>query len=115
MFQYVNTRLPEDSNVFLIYMKNLGYLCDRPYYSDSMFESYTIEKILAHAATPADVYHALKERSFTHLLYDINYIWGHMSTLSAQEKDMFLAFQETYLVPMKTEKGRYYLYRLQNV
>jgi hypothetical protein len=112
MFQHVNTHLPEDSNVFLIYMKNLGYLCDRPYYSDSMFESYTIEKILAHAATPEDVYHALKERNFTHLLYDINYIWGHMSTFPDAEKEMFLAFQERYMKLLKSDKGRYYLYLL---
>jgi hypothetical protein len=112
MFQYVNTHLPEDSKVFLIYMKNFGYLCERQYYSDSIFESYTIQKLLAHSATRADVYHGLKERSFTHILYDINYISGHMSTFSDVEKEMFLAFQERYLKLLKSDKGRYYLYRL---
>ena len=113
MFQYVNTQLPEDSKLFFIYMKNLGYLCDRPYYSDSMFESYTIEKILAHAATPEDVYLALEEKGVTHILYDIHYVLGHMSTLSAEEKDMFLTFQKEYLALIKTDQGRYFLYRLQ--
>lgn len=112
MFQYVNTHLPESSKTFLIYMKNFGYLCERPYYSDSMFESYTIKKILTRSVTTADVYQALKDRGFTHILYDINYVFGDMSTFSAQEKDMFLAFQETYLALIITEKGRYYLYRL---
>jgi hypothetical protein len=112
MFQYVNTHLPEDSNVFLIYMKNLGYLCNRPYYSDSMFESYTIEKILAHAATPADVHHALKEKGFTHILYDINYVFGDMSTFSERERDLFSAFQERHLGLIKADQERYYLYRL---
>jgi hypothetical protein len=112
IFQYVNTHLPADSNVFLIYMKNLGYLCDRPYYSDSMFESYTIEKILAHAATSAGVYHTLKEKGFTHILYDSNYVFGDMSTFSDVDKGMFLAFQERYLKLLKSDKGRYYLYRL---
>jgi hypothetical protein len=112
MFQYLNARLPEDSNVFLIYMQNLGYLCNPPYYSDSMFESYTIEKILGHAATTAGVYHTLKEKGFTHILYDINYVFGDMSTFSSEEKTRFSAFQKEYLKLIKTAKGRYYLYRL---
>jgi hypothetical protein len=112
MFQYINTHLPESSKTLLIYMKNIGYLFAPPYYSDSMFESYTIKKILTHSVTTADVYQALKDLGFTHVLYDINYVFGDMSTFSAQEKDMFLAFQERYLELLKSDKGRYYLYRL---
>jgi hypothetical protein len=112
MFQYVNRELPEDSKIFLIYMKNLGYLCDRPYYSDSMFESYTIQKILGQSATPEDVCAHLREGGFTHMLYDINYVSGEMSTFSEQEKDLFFAFKEKCLVLTNAEKERYYLYRL---
>lgn len=112
MFQHVNTQLPEDSNVFLIYMKNLGYLCDRPYYSDSMFESYTIQKVITQSQTALDLYDFLREKGFTHILYDINYIFGNMSTFSDVEKKIFLAFQEKHLKLLKSDKGRYYLYRL---
>jgi hypothetical protein len=112
MFQYVKRYLPEDSNIFLIYMKNFGYLCDRAYYSDSMFESYTIQKILARSSTPAEVYVSLKDRGFTHILYDSNYVSGDMSTFSEQEEALFLAFQKQYLELIRTEKERYYLYRL---
>ncbi len=112
MFQYVNTHLPEDSNVFLIYMKNLGYLCDRPYYSDSMFESYTIQEILARSESHTDIYDSLRERGFTHMLFDVNYVSGNMSTFSDVEKKIFLAFQEKHLKLLKSDKGRYYLYRL---
>jgi len=112
IFQYINTYLPEDSKIFFIYMRNLGYLCDRPYYSDSMFESYTIEKILGRCTGPGEVYVALREMDFTHILYDIKYILGESSTFSAQEKELFLAFQEKHLELIKTEKGRYYLCRL---
>lgn len=112
MFQYINRELPEDSKIFLIYMKNLGYLCDRPYYSDSMFESYTIQKILAQSSTPEEVYFSLKEGGFTHILYDINYVSGEMSTFSEQEKTLFFAFQKKCLELMNAEKERYHLYRL---
>jgi hypothetical protein len=90
----------------------LGYLCDRPYYSDSMFESYTIQKILGQSATPEDVCAHLREGGFTHMLYDINYVSGEMSTFSEQEKDLFFAFKEKCLVLTNAEKERYYLYRL---
>ena len=112
MFEYVNRQLPEDSKIFLVYMKNFGYLCDRPYYSDSMFESYTIQKILAQSASPTAVYDSLRNKGFTHLLYDINYISGEMSTFSEQQKMLFAGFQKEYLELMNAEKGRYYLYRL---
>jgi len=112
MFQYINRELPEDSKIFLIYMKNLGYLCDYPYYSDSMFESYSIQKILDQSATPADVYASLREGGFTHILYDINYVSGEMSTFSEQEKTLFFAFQKKCLELVSAEKERYYLYRL---
>ena len=112
MLQHVNTQLPEDSNVFLIYMKNLGYLCDRPFYCDSMFESYTIQQILARSESHTDIYDSLRERGFTHILYDVNYVSGHMSTFSDVEKKIFLAFQEKHLKLLKSDKGRYYLYRL---
>jgi hypothetical protein len=112
MFRYVNKELPEGSKIFFIYMKNLGYLCDHPYYSDSMFESYTIQKILDQSATPSDVYASLKQGGFTHILYDINHVSGEMTTFSKQERDLFLAFQKRYLELKNVEKGRYYLYRL---
>jgi len=113
MFQYINTFLPENSKILFIYMKNLGYLCDRSYYSDSMLESYTIEKILGRSDTPEAVYDALKVSGFTHILYDINYITGQISTFSDNSKALFLDFQEKYLERIRIEKNRYFLYRLK--
>jgi len=115
MFQHVNNHLPGNTKLFFIYMKNLGYLCDRPYYSDSMFESYTIEKILARSATPEEVSLALSKRGFTHILYDINYVTGKFSTFSDQAKTLFLLFQEKHLELIKIEKRRYYLYKIQSL
>jgi hypothetical protein len=77
-----------------------------------MFESYTIQKILAQCATPAQVHKCLKQRGFTHILYDATYVFGEMSSFSAHEKALFSAFQENYLELIKTEEGRYGLYRL---
>ena len=92
-------------------MKNLGYLFNRPFYSDSMFESYTIETILNNSKTPEDVRLALKERGFTHILYDINCVFGEMATLSEENKTLFLEFQRRHLKLVNYGKGRYFLYR----
>ena len=112
MFQFANENLPHNSRIFLIYMKNWGFLCDRDYYSDSMFESYTIQKILSHSTTPKAVSKELQERSFTHILYDINYIYGPLSTFSSEEKALFSSVQEKFLALVKAD-GPFYLYRLK--
>lgn len=111
MLNYVNTQLPENAYVFTIYMKNLAYLFNRPFYSDSMFESYTIETILNNSKTPEDVHLALKKKGFTHILYDINYVMGDAGTFSEENKALFTAFQNKYLKLLKSDKSRYFLYR----
>jgi len=111
MLRHINTRLPENSYILTIYMKHPSYLFNRPFYSDSMFESYTIETILNRSKTPEDVRIALKERGFTHILYDISYVIGETATLSEENKALFLEFQEKHLKLVQTEEGRYFLYR----
>ena len=112
MFQYINTHLPQNSKIFLIYMKNPGFLCDRSYYSDSVMESHTMEKILSGATSPEQVYTQLNDMGFTHILYDIRYIFGDRSPFSSRNRDLFLAFQSKHLELIKTEKKRYYLFHL---
>jgi hypothetical protein len=112
MLRYVNTQLPQNSYILTIYMKNLGYLFNRPFYSDSMFESYTIETILNNSETPDDVRTALKEMGFTHILYDISCVFGKIATLSEENKTLFLEFQKRHLKLVNSQKGRYFLYRL---
>jgi len=111
-FDYVNTHLPADSKTLLIYMKNLGYLCDRPFYSDSIFESYTMEKILSGSKEPREVYLALKKLGFTHILYDIRYVFGDRSLFSPQNKSLFIAFQKQYLEAVRTDNELFYLFHM---
>ena len=111
IINYINNNVPERSRLFLIYMKNRGFLLDRDYYSDSMFESYTIQKILTRSLSTEDVYAVLRDKGFTHMLYDLNYISGNLSTFSPEEKEKFFDFQKKYLTLQKN-KGPYYLFRL---
>lgn len=100
LFHHMNTHLPTDSKILLIYMKNLTYLCERECYSDSMFESYTIQKIISHFPSPEGIRRELMSRGFTHILYDRNYVYGPLSTFSQEEKFLFSEFEKRYLIPL---------------
>ena len=112
IFQFANKNLPEHSRIFLIYMKNWGFLCEHDYYSDSMFESYTIQKILSRSPTPSAVHRELRARGFTHIMYDVNYVYGNLSTFSPEEKSLFFSFQKGHLSLVKND-GSYFLYSIQ--
>jgi hypothetical protein len=90
-------------------VRNWGFLLERDYYSDSMFESYTIQKILSGAKSTADVRGELKARGFTHILFDANYVTGPVSTFSEQEKTLFRAFGKEFL-RLIWQDGPYLLY-----
>lgn len=111
MYRFVNQALPPDARIFLIYMKNYTFLCDRDCYADAMFEAHTLQKILREEASPDRVRNRLKAAEFTHLLYDEHYLLGEPSPLSAEEKQLFLAFQNSHLRNVRQE-GSYRLYRL---
>ena len=108
MYRFVNQELPPESHVFLIYMKNIIYLCEHACYSDSMFEAHTLQKILRSSTSPAEVYDRLKTYGFTHLLYDKSYLLSDLSPLSLEEKRLFLSFRESYLALIK-QSGEYRL------
>jgi hypothetical protein len=92
-------------------MKNYTFLCDRDCYADAMFETHTIQKILREEASPDRVRSRLKAEGFTHLLYNEYYLLGEPSPLSAEEKRLFSAFQNSHLQSVR-QQGFYRLYRL---
>ena len=111
MYRFVNQALPSDARIFLIYMKNYTFLCDRDCYADAMFEAHTLQKILREEAFPDRVRNRLKAAGFTHLLYNEHYLLGEPSPLSAEEKQLFLAFQNSHMQSVR-QQGSYRLYSL---
>jgi len=111
MYRFVSTSLPPDAKVYLIYMKNWTFLCDRECFADAMFEHYTLQKMLSASATPDEVHRRLKEMGFTHLMFDVQYVTGEKSMLSPEQKGLFSAFQQKYLTLVKNDRS-YYLYRM---
>ena len=111
MYLFVNRALPPDARIFLVYMKNYTFLCDRDCYADTMFEAHTLQKILRQAASPSEVRDRLKTEGFTHLLYDELYVLGGPSPLSIEEKNLFISFREAHCT-LVLQSGRYRLDRL---
>jgi 4-amino-4-deoxy-L-arabinose transferase-like glycosyltransferase len=76
MYQRVNQTLPESSRVYLIYMRNFTYLCEKACYSDSLFEAHSLQKILRESTTPRQIRDRLVQSGFTHLLYNEQVLLG---------------------------------------
>jgi hypothetical protein len=111
MYRFVNLNLQPDARVFLLYMKNFTFLCDRNCYSDSMFEAHTLQTILQQESSADGVRNRLKAMGFTHLLYDGIFLLGEPSPLSAEQKRLFFDFQSRHLRAVRLE-GPYHLYHL---
>ena len=112
LYRLVNEELPPESRVFLIYMKNFTFLCERDCYSDALFEVHSLQKILRASASPEGVRSRLRKEGFTHLLYDEHLVLGEPSPLSFEEKDIFLTFREGHLEKL-AHQGPYRLDRLR--
>jgi hypothetical protein len=111
LYHFVNRNLPPDARVFLLYMKNYTFLCDRSCYADSMFEAHTLQVILQQESSASGVRNRLKAMGFTHLLYDGFFLFGEPSPLSAEQKRLFFDFQSSHLRIVRSE-GTYRLYDL---
>lgn len=66
--RWANSNLPSDSKILLVWMRNYGYYLDRAYYTDAVYEAYTIEKVLAASSSADEAAKRLKAMGFTHLM-----------------------------------------------
>lgn len=92
-------------------MRNYTYLCEMECYSDTTFESYTIQKILSSAGSSLEVARTLREKGFTHLMYDSRFVFGEISPFRPEEIERFRRFQEEMLA-LVHEEGMFRLYRI---
>jgi hypothetical protein len=67
-YEIINRELPATSRVWLINMRRDTYNIERPYFSDYMFEDYTISKFVEESGTAAEVLARARAAGITHLL-----------------------------------------------
>jgi hypothetical protein len=109
-YQDANKILSEKDKVLLIRMGNLGYLMDRPFYSDTFFESHTLTKIIDKGVYAADIINRFKERGITHALINFDFVFGKASTLTIGERAIFKNFLIRHGKQLSAKNG-FLLYR----
>jgi hypothetical protein len=67
-YEVVNQRLPAAARVWLIDMRRDTYHLERPYFSDFIFEDYTLTRYVRAAASPDEVRARVEASGITHVL-----------------------------------------------
>mgnify|MGYP001277263165 FL=1 len=109
-YQDANEMLTEKDKVLLIHMGNLGYLMDRPFFSDTFFEDHTLTKIIDKGVYAADILNRLKVQGITHVLFNYHYIFGENSVLTLGERAIFKNLLKKHGEQLSSKNG-FLLYR----
>ncbi len=67
-YEVVNRELPPTATVWLIDMRRDTYHLDRPYFSDFIFEDYTLTRYVRAAGGPEEILARVRADGITHLL-----------------------------------------------
>jgi hypothetical protein len=110
LYQKVNQELGPEDKVLLVYMRNFGYLLDKPFVSDSFFEAFTLQSILQDSPDEDTIRSRLQSRGLTHLLFAFNYVFGELSALNENQRLILKNFLNTNAEIIENKNG-YALYR----
>lgn len=111
LFREINNALGEDAVVLFVYMRNLGYLCDRKFISDTFFEAHTVRALIHRDSSIDGIAGQLRNMGVTHLLFDNQYVFGKDSAFALEERVALKNFLNARGSLVKEEKG-FYLYGL---
>ena len=110
MYQAMN-QLDPKAKVLMVYMGNLGYLAERPFHSDSVFEAHTLQTLLEQDISPDGLRNQLKSMGFTHLMFDRNYVFGRESAFTPDHQTRLNGFLNHHAQLLK-QKDNYFLVQL---
>lgn len=111
LFRTVNETLDKDATVLFVYMRNLGYLCERKFVSDTFFEGYTLKKLIAQGSSAAEMEESFRKAEITHVLFNNNYVFGKDSAFTHAELES-LKNHLNARGRLVEQKNGFYLYRL---
>lgn len=110
LYQAMN-QLDPDVKVLWVYMRNLGYLAERSFHSDSIFEAHTLQTMLAADASPESLRRRLKSLGVTHLMMDRNYVFGREAAFPPDGQAVLRRFLKNRAHLLK-QVDDFFLYRL---
>lgn len=109
---YINTNLPMNARILMVYTGDRGYYIDRDYYYNSYLSGQPIKEALEGAKNEEDVADNIRKAGFTHLLTDVRLFKEFMdNNMDGKEKELFLNFSERYLKALHSSQG-YVVYKL---
>ncbi|MZG30781.1 MAG: hypothetical protein F3741_08250 [Nitrospinae bacterium] len=109
-YSVANHLIGEKGKVLLVYMRNLGYLMDRPFFSDTFFEAHTLRKIIDEEVYAENIIIRLKSMGITHILFNHNFVFGKNSAFSTGEKGILKNFLAKHAQRILV-KNEFFLYR----
>lgn len=111
MYQTANRETPKDAALLFIFMRNLGYLSERKFFSDTFFESHTIQSIIQKDASIDGIYSQLNSLGITHIMFDNNFVFGEDSAFTGNGREALMNFFNARTKLVQGKNG-YYLYRI---
>jgi hypothetical protein len=110
MYQELNRALGERDKALFVYMRNFGYLAEKPFHSDSIFEAHTLQTLLQRAPTAEGLLDELRRLGFTHLMFDSAYVFAAESAFSPEQQAVLRSLLQTRATLLAAKNG-VYLYR----
>ena len=105
-----NHLVDRDEKILLVYMRNFGFLMDKPFFSDSVFENHTLKEIIDEEVYAGDIINRLKSMSITHILFNHKFVFGENSAFSPGEKGILKNFLSRHAQRILV-KNEFFLYR----
>ena len=105
-----NHNVDKDEKILLVYMRNLGFLLDKPFFSDSIFEAHTLKEIIDEEVYAEGIIVRLKSLGITHVMFNYSFVFGENSALSMGERAIFKNFLHKHAQRIRVKNG-FLLYR----
>jgi heme/copper-type cytochrome/quinol oxidase subunit 4 len=92
-YEYLNNQPIGSVRVLLIDMSNQTYYLNQPAISDSVFEDYTIHRIVKQSTSTIDIKETLRYMQITHLMFRPQILYGRATTpFTLEEAQLFTQF-----------------------
>lgn len=111
VYQEADGLLKGTDRLYLLDMKNYGYLLEAPLSGDCVFEHFSLQRFLTKTVRPEEVSRFFAERKATHLLMNREVTFSATLGLEDREAALFRFFLQSRAVPVLT-RGPYILFEL---
>ena len=109
IYQAMNKKLPPEAKVLFIYARNYGYLAEREFFSDSVYEAHTMQQIMNIENSTEGIIKQLTNRGITHLMFDNNFVFGDNPAFPPDQQNILKATLNTRSNLVDNKNG-FYLY-----